>query len=46
VRQRLCDDDRSGLRAVVVEVAQGRPDAASVVNGPRQLGGAPAGPGL
>jgi hypothetical protein len=34
------------LRSVAVEVAQGRPDAASVAHGPRKLGGAPAGPGL
>jgi hypothetical protein len=30
---------------VGVEMAQGGPDAAPVPHGPRQVGGAPAGPG-
>ncbi len=44
MRERLGKNGRSGLRAVSVQVAQGRPDAASIPHGPRQLGGAPAGP--
>ena len=44
--ERFGQDDRPGLRAVVVEMTQGRPHAPPVANGARQLRGAPAGPGL
>lgn len=44
VRQRLGEGDRAGLRAVAVEVAQGRADAATVPDRPRQLQRAASGP--
>jgi hypothetical protein len=36
-RERLGQDDRAGLRAVGIEVAQGRGDVAPVSDDPREL---------